>query len=438
MSALPEPGRALVVGIARSGRAAAVLLRDLGWEVIAIDRAPVDARDLRAAGIEVRAPFDEPLPADLVVRSPGVPREARALVAARAAGTPVWSEVELASRAMPNPVMGITGTNGKTTTTELLAHVLRAGGIDAVACGNVGTPMAGLVGHVTAGTWLVAECSSFQLEDIPGFRPRAAVLLNITPDHLDRYPDFDAYRRAKLNLFAHQRPGDLAIVAAGMRATGRAPTRRLSRGGDTGPDVVAWADDGLHVRGLGLVAAWRDIPLRGAHNRDNVMAAAAMAAHAGMGAAGIAEGLATFAGVPHRLEVVGTARGITFVNDSKATNPAAAIAALDAYRSRVRLIAGGSSKGTPFDGLAGAAAGAVVHAYLIGETAPELRAALAARGVPATTLADLATAVSRAAADARPGDVVLLAPACASFDQFRGYEHRGEVFREAVRQAAAG
>lgn len=437
MSGLPAPGRALVVGLARSGRAAALLLRDLGWQVVATDHAAVDAADLLSAGIEVRAPSDQPVPADMVIRSPGVPREAPPLAAAYAAGTPVWSEVELASRAMPNPIMGITGTNGKTTTTELLAHVLRAGGLDAVACGNVGTPMAGLVGRIPGDAWLVAECSSFQLEDIPSFRPHAAVLLNVTPDHMDRYPDFDAYRQAKLNLFAHQGAHDLAILPAGMTAPGGAPTRHLGQGGDTGPDVVSWAEGGLHVRGLGLVAPWEQIPLRGAHNRENVMAAAAMAAHAGLGAQEIAAGLATFPGVPHRLEVVGSAGGVTFVNDSKATNPAAAIAALDAYPQGVRLIAGGSSKGTPFQELAAAARGVVVHAYLIGETAPLLAEALQAQGVAGTVLPDLPTAVSRAAAEAAEGEVVLLAPACASFDQFTGYEHRGDVFREAAREAGA-
>ena len=200
---------------------------------------------------------------------------------------------------------------------------------------------------------------------------------------------------------------------------------------------MSWAEGGLHVRGLGLVASWDEIPLRGAHNRENVMAAAAMAAHAGLGAGEIARGLATFPGVPHRLGVVGARDGVAFVNDSKATNPAAAIAALDAYPSGVRLIAGGSSKGTPFDDLARAARGAVAHAYLIGETAPDIAGALGAEGVPVTITGDLPTAVSRAAADAAPGEVVLLAPACASFDQFRGYEHRGDVFRDLAREAGA-
>jgi UDP-N-acetylmuramoylalanine--D-glutamate ligase len=437
VSGLPDPGRALVVGLATSGRAAALLLRDLGWEVVAVDRAAISAPDLEERGIDVRAPSEDPVAADLVVRSPGVPRESPPLAAAYAAGTPVWSEIELASRALPNPLMAITGTNGKTTTTELLAHILREGGRDAIACGNQGTPLASLVGEVPPGSWLVVECSSFQLEDVPTFHPRAAVLLNVTPDHMDRYPDFDAYRRAKLNLFSHQVEGDLAILPEPLVATGGAPTRRLAGADDPGPDAVSWAGGGLHVRGLGLVAPWDDIPLRGAHNRENVMAAAAMAAHAGLGATDIARGLSSFPGVPHRLEVVGSRDGVTFVNDSKATNPAAAIAALDAYPARVRLIAGGSSKGTPFGGLATAAQGVVDHAYLIGETAPEIAGAMRAAGVPTSSFGDLEGAVTAASGDARAGDIILLAPACASFDQFSGYAHRGDVFREAARRAGA-
>lgn len=438
MSTLPAPGRALVVGLARSGRAAALLLAREGWKVVAVDRAAVDAPDLVAAGVDVRAPSDEAIDADLVVRSPGVPREATPLAAAYAAGTPVWSEVELASRVLPNPVMGITGTNGKTTTTELLAHLLRAGGLDAVACGNQGTPIAGLVGQVAPDAWLVVECSSFQLEDVPTFRPRAAVLLNVTPDHLDRYADLAAYKAAKLNLFRNQHADDLAILPAGDASPGASLARRIVAAGAPGDDAVAWAEGGLHVAGLGLIAAWDDIPLRGAHNRENVMAAAAMAAHAGLDAPSIAAGLASFAGVPHRLEVVGSVGDVMFVNDSKATNPAAAIAALDAYPERVVLIAGGSSKGTPFDDLAQAARGTVIAAHLIGETAPQIAAALGDAGVTSVSHPDIQAAVSAAFGDARPGDVVLLAPACASFDQFRSYEHRGDVFRECARGLGAG
>ena len=438
MSALPAPGRALVVGLARSGQAAALLLAREGWQVVAVDRAEVDVPDLIAAGVDVRAPSEDAVPADLVVRSPGVPREAPPLAAAYSAGTPVWSEIELASQVLPNPLMGVTGTNGKTTTTELLAHLLRAGGRDAVACGNQGTPLSGLAGLVAPDAWLVVECSSFQLEDVPAFHPRAAVLLNITPDHLDRYPDMAAYAAAKRNLFAHQQPGDLAILPGDDVSPGAALARRIVVSGAPGPDAVAWDDDGLHVRGLGRVAPWSDIPLRGAHNRENVMAAAAMAAHAGLDATQIAAGLASFPGVPHRLEVVGVADGVTFVNDSKATNPAAAIAALDAYPERVILIAGGSSKGTPFDDFAAAARTAVTSAHLIGQTAPDIAAAFHDVGLTSVSHPGLQSAVAAAFAEAAPGDVVLLAPACASFDQFRSYEHRGDVFRECARGCGAG
>ena len=437
MSTMPAPGTALVVGLARSGRAAALLLADLGWRVVAVDRDAVDAPELVAAGVEVRAPSEDPVAADLVVRSPGVPVEAPPLAAAYAAGTPVWSEVELASRLLPNPLMGVTGTNGKTTTTELLAHLLRHGGRGGVACGNQGTPIAGLVGQVPPDAWLVVECSSFQLEDVPTFRPRAAVLLNVTPDHLDRYDDMAAYAAAKANLFANQQAGDLAIAPEGMDVPGAATPRRIVAAGAPGPDAVAWAEGGLHVEGLGLVAPWDAVPLRGAHNRENVMAAAAMAAFAGLDAPTIAAGLASFPGVPNRLEVVGTADGVTFVNDSKATNPAAAIAALDAYPRDVVLIAGGSSKGTPFDDLARAAAPGVRAVHLIGETAPQIAAAMGDVGLTTVSHPGLREAVQAAFADARPGGVVLLAPACASFDQFRSYEHRGECFREYARECGA-
>jgi UDP-N-acetylmuramoylalanine--D-glutamate ligase len=431
------PGRALVVGLARSGRAAALLLARRGWRVVAVDAAAVDAPELAEAGVEVRAPFAEPVAGvDLVVKSPGVPGDAPPVAAARAAGVPVWSEVELAARHLPNPLVGVTGTNGKTTTTELTAHLLRTGGLGAIACGNQGTPLAGLVDEVPPETWLVVECSSFQLEDAHELRPRAAVLLNLAPDHLDRHGGLEAYRDAKLRLFRRQRPEDLAILPDGLASTGAAPARRLSQGGP-GPDAVAWAEGGLHLAGAGLLARWEDLPLRGRHNRENQMAAAALAAHAGAPPDALAEGLRAFAGVPHRLEVVGEREGVRYVNDSKATNPEAAIAALDAYPAGVHLIAGGRAKGTPFDGLAAAARGGVVRAYLVGEAAPAIAAALAAAGVPHEHAETVEGAVLAAAARARPGETVLLAPACASFDQFSGFEARGDAFRQAARAAGA-
>lgn len=430
---------ALVVGLGRSGRAAAALLRRRGHRVVAVDAGAAEqARaELEPLGVDVRAPHAGPVDGvDLVVKSPGVPGADAAVAAARAAGTPVWSEVELAARELPNPLIGVTGTNGKTTTTELTAHLLRAGGLPAVACGNQGTPLAGLVDAVDAAAWLVVECSSFQLEDVERFAPRAAVLLNITPDHIDRHGTMDAYREAKLRIFAAQGEGDLAILPAPLVPPGRAPARRLYEG-VAGPAAAAWSEGGLHVAGLGRVAGWDETPLRGRHNRENAMAAAALAAHAGVGAGALAEGLATFRAVPHRLEPVGTRGGVAFVNDSKATNPDAVLAALDAYPAGVHLIAGGRAKGTPFGALARAARGAVVHAWLMGEAGPEMAAAFAAEGVPHTVLPAMEDAVRAAAAAARAGEVVLLSPACTSFDRFGSYEERGDAFRAAAREAGA-
>jgi len=429
--------RALVVGLGRSGRAASLLLARRGWEVVAVDAGEVSAPELAAAGVEVRAPWEAPVPdVELAVKSPGVPGDVVPVVAARTAGVPVWSEIELAARELPNPLVGITGTNGKTTTTELTAHLLRAGGLAATACGNQGTPLAGLVDASDPEAWLVVECSSFQLEDVERFRPRAAALLNLAPDHLDRHGSLEGYRDAKLRLFAAQEAADLAILPPGLDATGAAPSRRIYDG-PPGPGAVAWAEGGLHVEGLGRVVGWEEVALRGRHNRENAMAAAALAAHAGLGAEALAAGLAGFRPVAHRLEPVGEAAGVAFVNDSKATNPDAAIAALDAYPGGVHLIAGGRAKGTPFGALAEAARGAVVRAYLVGEAGEEIGRALAAEGVPSQDAGTVEAAVSAAAARAVPGQTVLLSPGCASFDQFADYQERGEAFRAAARAAGA-
>lgn len=432
-------GTALVVGLGKSGRAAAALLARRGWRVIAVDGAAQVAPELEELGIDVRAPFRDAVPGvDLVVKSPGVPGEIPQVASARAAGAEVWSEIELAAREMPNPMIGITGTNGKTTTTELTAHLLRAAGMKAVACGNQGIPLAGLVDAVDPTAWLVVECSSFQLEDAHSFHPRAAVLLNVTPDHLDRHGTMDAYRAAKLRLFTNQVPGDLAIAPAGMAIPGTAPARSVADGPRTGPEVIAWSQGGLNLDGVGLVATWDEIPLRGRHNRQNAMAAAALAHHAGVGPEALRSGLTTFTGVAHRLERVAEVGGVLYVNDSKATNPDAACAALDAYPEGVHLIVGGRGKGTSFAPLADAARAGVVRAYLIGEAGPAAGADLAAAGVPVTRSGTLEAAVRDAAAAARRGEVVLLAPGCASFDQFANFEARGEAFRVAVRALAAG
>lgn len=423
--------RALVVGLARSGRAAAALLVRHGFSVVAVDAADVEAAELVGAGVDVRAHWNQPVegPLDLVVKSPGVPASATPVAAARKEGVPVISEIELAARFLSNPLIAITGTNGKTTTTELTAHLLREAGIDAVACGNQGTPICALADAIDSVTWLVVECSSFQLEDVgDAFRPRAAVLLNVTPDHLDRHASMQEYLAAKLRIFEHLGPTDLAIAPPGMAIPGEASPHTVDLDGQTDTSI-AWGTPGVAHAVLGRVADWDRVVLRGTHNRQNVLVAVSLAAHAGADGSAIAAGLATFPGVAHRLEVVGELNGVTYVNDSKATNPDAAMAALDAYPKRVHLIAGGKAKGTPFEELVERAVGAVVHAYLIGDAATQLADAFSRGGVPATISGDMAAALAAAHEVAEPGDTVLLAPACTSFDQYPNFEARGAHFR---------
>ena len=392
------PRRVLVVGLARSGEAARAALEERGVEVVVADRMLGNDDDLSLLeGV------------DVLVKSPGVPGETALPAAARAGGIPVWSEIELGARLLPNPLVGVTGTNGKTTTTELLGAIFRAAGLPVEVAGNVGRPLTAV--RAEAGTWIVCELSSFQLEDVHELRPRIAVLLNLEPDHLDRHGTFEHYREAKLRLFARQERDDVAVVPRGFAVPGKA--RR----------VEFAADDPLPAEPL--------IP--GAHNRENAAAATAAARAAGIGDDAIAGAVSTFPGVPHRLELVAERDGVRWVNDSKATNTAAARRALTAFDAPLHLILGGSLKGESFDGLAAAVGAAnVVTAYLVGEAAEPLASSLGSAGVPFLLASTLERAVAAAASAARPGDVVLLSPACASYDQFRDFEHRGEEFRRLV------
>jgi UDP-N-acetylmuramoylalanine--D-glutamate ligase len=381
----------LVLGLARSGLAAAAALERRGIDVVRADRelgSDEDVGLLDGVG--------------LLVKSPGVPGEARLVAEARERGVPVWSEVELGYRLLPNPILGVTGTNGKTTTAEWLGFIL-----DTPVAGNVGRALTDLDGEVRPEQLIVCELSSFQLEDIHEFRPRIAVLLNLEPDHLDRHGSFGAYREAKLRIFENQAADDTAVLPRGF------PLARDVR------RVEFTADDELPA----------EPALRGAHNRENAAAATAAARAAGADDEEIARGLREFRGVPHRLELVGERRGVRYVNDSKATNVAAAVRALAAYEDEpLRLILGGSRKGEDFAPLATALGPNIRAVYVIGETADEL-----ARAIPDTIRADdLATAVERAAAAGQPGEVVLLSPACASYDQFRDFEQRGEEFKRLV------
>ncbi len=384
--------------------------------VVGVDRnESLDAGRLRQAGVEVVLGAEDPAlldDVDLLVKSPGVPSEAPLAAAARARGLTIWSEVELGSRLLANPLVGVTGTNGKTTTSELLGAVFRAANRSVAVAGNVGRPLTALDGAIPDDAWIVCELSSFQLEDIESFRPEIAVLLNLTPDHLDRHGDLDAYRAAKLRIFENQGPDDVAVVPRGFAELPGSARR-----------VEFAADDPL--------PAEPRIP--GAHNRENAAAATAAARAAGIDDAAIAEALRTFAGVPHRLELIREVGGVRWINDSKATNPEAAERALGAYPPGLRVILGGSLKGSSFTGLARSAQqSGVARAYLIGEAADEIAEALAAAGVRFQNSRDLENAVADAHAEAEPGDVVLLSPACASYDQFRDFEARGERFRELV------
>jgi UDP-N-acetylmuramoylalanine--D-glutamate ligase len=404
------PASALVLGLARSGRAAALALARRRIRVVAADRsAGVDRAPLDAAGVDVRPGTEDEALLDgieLLVKSPGVPAEARLVAGARARGIPVWSELELGYRLLDRArFVGVTGTNGKTTTAELLGSMMGA-----PVAGNVGRALTELDGHVEDG-WVVCEVSSFQLEDVHEFRPRVGVLLNLEPDHLDRHGTFDAYRAAKLRLFERQGPDDVAVLPRGFEPVPGAAERWEFAG-----------DDPLPAEPL--------IP--GTHNRENAAAATAAARAAGVPDAQIAAALRTFRGVPHRLERVAEVGGILWVNDSKATNVAAAVRALAAYDGPILLIAGGRAKGESFAPLAQAAKGHVRRAYLIGEAADAIAFALGE--ISHELSGDLGTAVHAAARTAAPGEVVLLSPACASYDQFSDFEHRGDEFRRLVHE----
>jgi UDP-N-acetylmuramoylalanine--D-glutamate ligase len=385
LTALPE--RVVVLGLARSGKAAAAALERRGVEVVGADRElGNDADPSSLDGAEV------------LVKSPGVPRDAPLVAEAERRGVPIWSEVELGFRLLQPRLVGVTGTNGKTTTAELLGVML-----EAPVAGNVGRALTDLDGEIDPGTLVVCELSSFQLEDVHELACEVAVLLNLEPDHLDRYASFDDYRAAKLRIFerAHAK-----VVPKGSGLEG----------------VEFSADDPLPA----------EPRIRGAHNRENAAAATAAARTIGVPEEQIAESLRSFAGVPHRLELVRELKGVRYVNDSKATNVAAALRGLAAYEVEpVHLILGGSRKGEDFTPLAAAIGPNVRSIHVIGETADELAAAIPR----AQRDGDLATALT--AVDARPGDVVLLSPACASYDQFRDFEERGEEFRRLVQNLSA-
>jgi UDP-N-acetylmuramoylalanine--D-glutamate ligase len=436
------PGPYLVVGLARSGQAAALLLASRGEEVIGCDvGSPAGLEGLREAAVEVHLDTDGvPLleRARCLVKSPGVPREAPVVRLARERGIPVLGELELAWRVLPNRFVAVTGTNGKTTVTELLGHVWRTASEPVAVAGNVGTPLASLAGEVAEEVTVVCEASSFQLEDAEAFAPECAVLLNVTPDHLDRHHDFEDYLRAKLRIFANQGNDDVAVFNAdepaleGRDLGGCARRIPYCRGAD--PDCAVSINEDVLFVGSEPLMEVAELSLPGPHNADNAMAAAVAATAMGIDRGSIREALRTFPGVPHRLERVAEIDGVLYINDSKATNVAAAAAALRSFDGGVRAILGGSLKGGGFEGLAEPVAERCVACYLIGEAVDALASDLAGSGVELRRSGDLEAAVREAARDAVRSEVVLLAPACASFDAYRDYEERGEHFRSLVEE----
>ncbi len=397
------PGRALVLGLAVTGEAAALALAARGVDVVVTDRSPdADPGRLAGTGVELRLGTEDAAVlegVDVVVKSPGVPAGSPVAAAARARGIPIWSEIELGWRLLPgNPVLGVTGTKGKTTTVRLLGAMFAAAGVDAVLAGNEHVPLSEVALTVPAGTWIVCELSSFQLEDVETLACDIALLLNLEPDHLDRHGTFEGYRAAKLRIFE------------------RAKTT-IAPGGFS-------ADDPLPA----------EPRMPGAHNRANAAAATTAAREAGLSDAAIAEALRTFAGVPHRLELVRELRGVRYVNDSKATNTTAARRAVASYDAPLHLILGGFIKGEDFGPFAAELPANVRSIHLIGAASDQLAAALDAAGRPYARDEDLDHAVAHATADAQPGDVVLLSPATSSFDQFRNFEERGDTFRRIVEE----
>jgi UDP-N-acetylmuramoylalanine--D-glutamate ligase len=440
--------RVLVVGLGRTGVATALFCAARGAAVTATEsRGEAEIGEtvaaLRNAGVTLElGGHHEPtfLQQDLIIPSPGVSTEVALLRAARAKGIAIWSEIELAYRFFHGRLIGITGSNGKTTTTSLIEHILKTAGFPTILAGNIGTPLISCVAGMTENTITVVELSSFQLEPIAMFRPNISVFLNLTPDHLDRHRTMESYGAAKARIFENQTPEDAAILNADDPATvAYAPTvprvywfsrkRRAAQGTFLRGEDIVFRQDGKEE----TVLKRGEIPLVGAHNLENVLAAVATARLAGAVAAAIAQGVRSFPGVEHRLEFVAEVGGVRYYNDSKATNVDATLKALDAFPGRVLIVLGGKDKDSDYTVLQEPLREKAILALLIGAAAGKIEKQIA--GSVAIERADtLENAIDLASHASRPGDVVLLAPACASFDQFQNYEQRGRVFKDLVRR----
>jgi UDP-N-acetylmuramoylalanine--D-glutamate ligase len=425
----------------RSGLAAVTLLQQHGASVLAADQRSSEelgavADELRSRAVELRPQTPEAFTdVDLVVLSPGVPADAPAVEAARRHGIPVVGEVELASYYLAGPTVGITGANGKTTTTAMTGHLLRIAGIACQVGGNIGLPPTAMVSASRDNQWNVLELSSFQLETLETFSVEIGVALNVTPDHLDRHGTFERYADAKGRMFDLQAETAKAVLNADDSATRSYAERTrgevwwFSR--REAVEQGVWLADGAILLNGSRLVPLSELPLRGMHNVENAMAAAAVAHLAGAGPEAIAEGIRTFAGVEHRIEFVREREGVAYYNDSKATNVDAAEKAIDAFEQPLWIILGGKDKGSDYTVLREKLVAKARALLLIGAAAGKIAEHL--DGLPMIRCGTLARAVEYAAAHARSGDIVLLAPACASFDQFSSYEHRGTVFKELVK-----
>ena len=438
--------RVLVVGLGKSGVASALFIKERGARVTVSDAKPEE--QLRN---EIPVLLDHGIAVetgghgertfrgqDLIVVSPGVPVDAPLLVQARAVGEPVIGEIELAAQFLHGPVAAITGSNGKTTTTSLAGEVLTGGGLPTLVGGNIGTPAISLVSHANPNTWIVLEVSSFQLETIATFRPHIAVILNVTPDHLDRHRTFQAYVDAKARIFENQQSTDFAVLnkddttCEALADRVRANLFWFSRKREV--KQGAWVHDGRiwfrdsKSQEIMLVS---EIPLKGAHNVENVLAGVCIGLLAGAKPNEIRQAIRSFKAVEHRLEFVAKIQGVDYYNDSKATNVDATIKALESFPANIHLILGGKDKGSDYTVLNDLLRQRVKRVYTIGAAAAKIESQIQ-NSAEITHAETLETAVQLASKNAKPNDVVLLAPACASFDQFENYEHRGRVFKEVV------
>ncbi len=439
--------RVLVVGLGKSGVASALFMKAHGARVTVSDTKSGD--ELRneipvlldnGITVETGGHGDRTFQGqDLIVVSPGVPVDAPPLVQARSLGESVIGEIELAAQFLPGPIVAITGSNGKTTTTTLTGEIMTASGFPALVGGNIGTPAISLAERAKPGTVIVLEISSFQLETIQSFRPKVAVVLNVTPDHLDRHRTFEIYAAAKTRIFENQQSEDCAVLNAddptcvAMSKKTRAQVYWFSRQNEV--ERGAWVRDGNIVfrdgSGQREIMQVSEVPLKGAHNLENVLAAVCASVLMGCAAEKIRQAVHDFKAVEHRLEFVASVGGVDYYNDSKATNVDATIKALESFPANIHLILGGKDKGSDYTVLNDLLRQRVKRVYTIGAAAGKIGSQI--KGPEVVHAETLENAIRKAHATAQPGDVVLLAPACASFDQFKSYEHRGRIFKEVVK-----